>query len=85
MRGEVLGEETAEERLPEKLSHVAYFQPAHEVEAMHFNRSDTDGQPACNITIGLALRNQFENFFLTWSQRSCFSCRATLLTRLRAM
>jgi hypothetical protein len=31
------------------------------------------------------LRNQFENFFLTRSQTSCFSCRATLPTRFRTM
>ena len=71
--GEVFGEKTAEECLPEKLCHVAYFQPAHQIEAMHFNRSNADGQPAGNITIRLALRNQLENFLLTRRQPPCFS------------
>ena len=38
---------------------------------MHLNRPDTDLEPAGNISIRIALRHEFENFFLSRRQPVC--------------
>lgn len=32
---------------------------------MYLNGSDTDGQPTGDVTVGIPLRHQFQNFFLS--------------------
>lgn len=51
-------------RLPKELGDIADLEPAHQVEAMYFNRTDADRQPLRNVAVGVPLGNQAKNFLL---------------------
>jgi hypothetical protein len=63
--GEVFGQETQKKCLPEKLRDIAHAQASHEIEPMHFDRSDADVQAASDFTIGHPLSHEAKDFLLT--------------------
>ena len=56
------------QRLAEKLGDVADVQPAHQIEAMHFNRAYADTQRIGDFPIGLAHGDHLQNLGLPGSQ-----------------
>lgn len=56
------------QRLTKQLGDVAHFQSPHQVESMYFHRSHADGQTAGDIAVGIALRHQFQDLFLSRRQ-----------------
>ena len=51
--------------MPEKLGDIAHAQASHEIEPMHFDRSDADVQVAGDFTVGHPLGHETKDFFLT--------------------
>ena len=62
--GKILGQEAQEKRLAKELRDITDTQPSHQVEAMHFDRPDTDVQLAGDFSIRHALSDETKNFFL---------------------
>ncbi len=66
--GEIFRKEAVLQGLPKQLGHIANFEPPHQIESMHLDRPDADRQAAGNVSVGIALRHQFQNFFLSRRQ-----------------
>ena len=66
--GKILGKQAHEQRLAEKLGHVAHTQPPHQIEPVHFNGPDADVQVAGDFAIGETLRHEPEDLLLPGGQ-----------------
>ena len=64
------------QRLAEELGDVADVQPAHQIEAVHFNRAHADAQCGGDFPVGLAHGDHLQNLGLPGSQAEYWFLKA---------